>query len=272
MEACRTCKPWGGERPKRAAENQTKRNRESFSVTIALVRALVRLSGPEVDVLRKCVGTVTIGQTPRDDVVPQLRTILGDQIEIVETGALDGLSEQTIKDGTASSEGALLVTRLRGGLEIHVRQGFLTPRLQQCVTSLQDRVHLILVLCTGDFPPLESDLPVLFPGPLVRNTVRGLGLASVGIMTPNVGQIADQQERWNGVVPRVVVETASPYASPEGLSDAARRLRDARIDAAVMDCVGYTRVMKQTVRTILGKPVLAATSLLARIVAEMLDG
>ncbi len=222
--------------------------------------------------LRKCVGTVTIGQTPRDDVVPQLRTILGDQIEIAETGALDGLSEQYIEDGTASSEGALLVTRLRGGLEIHVREGFLTPRLQQCVTSLQDRVHLILVLCTGDFPPLESDLPVLFPGPLVRNTVRGLGLASVGIMTPNVGQVADQQERWNGVAPRVVVETASPYASPEGISEAARRLRDARVDAAVMDCVGYTRVMKQTVRTILGIPVLAATSLVARIVAEMLDG
>ena len=222
--------------------------------------------------LRRCVGTVTIGQTPRDDVVPQLRTLLGDHIEIVETGALDGLSEQAIKDGAESSEGALLVTRLRGGVEIHLQEGFLIPRLQQCVTALQDRVHLILVLCTGDFPSLESDLPVVFPGPLVRNTVRGLGWASLGIMTPAAGQIADQQERWKGVAPRVVVESASPYGSPEGLSEAARRLRDARIDAAVMDCVGYTRVMKQTVRTILGKPVLAATSLLARIVAEMLDG
>lgn len=222
--------------------------------------------------LRRRVGTVTIGQTPRDDVVPQLRAILGDQIEIVETGALDGLSEKAIKDGAASSEGALLVTRLRGGREIHLRKGFLIPRLQQCVSSLQDRVHLILVLCTGDFPPLESDLPVLFPGPLVRNTVRGLGWASLGVLTPSAGQIADQQERWNGVAHRVVVEPASPYASPEGLSEAACRLRDARIDAAVMDCVGYTRVMKQTVRTILGKPVLAATSLIARVIAEMLDG
>ena len=220
---------------------------------------------------RRRVGTVTIGQTPRDDVVSHLRSVLGNHIEIFETGALDGLSNQAIKDAAQSSHGALLVTRLRGGIEVQVREGFLTPRLQECIRSLQGRVDLILVLCTGDFPFLESDRPILYPGALLRNTVRGLGLDRLGVLTPAREQIADQQKRWSSVAPRVIVEPASPYASPEEISGAARRLREVRIDAAVMDCIGYTREMKQEVRSILGQPVLAATSLLARIVAEMLN-
>lgn len=221
--------------------------------------------------LRRCLGTVTIGQTPRDDVVPHLRAFIGDHVEIVERGALDGLSQQAIENARQTSQGALLVTRLRGGIEVHVREGFLIPKLQQCVTSLQERVDLIAVLCTGDFPSMVSDRPVIYPGALLRNTVRGLDLEHLGVLTPAREQIVDQQRRWRCVTSRVTVESASPYASLQGISEAARRLRDAKVAAVVMDCIGYTKEMKREVRSILGLPVLAATSLLARIVAEMLN-
>ena len=42
------------------------------------------------------VGTVTIGQAPRVDITPDLKTIIGDGIEIVEAGALDGLTKEQI--------------------------------------------------------------------------------------------------------------------------------------------------------------------------------
>jgi protein AroM len=213
---------------------------------------------------------VTIGQTPRDDVIAHMRSVLEETIEIVERGALDGLSREAIEDACEPSQGTLLVTRLRGGVEVRVREGFVTPKLQQCVTSLQKRVDLIAVLCTGDFPPLQSDLPVLYPGAVLQSAVRGLGIQRLGVLTPVQAQIPDQQKRWSSVVPGVVVTSASPYASPEGVRGAARRLREAGVDAAVMDCIGYTREMKHEVRSILGQPVLAATSLLARIIAEML--
>ena len=43
------------------------------------------------------VGTVTIGQAPRVDITPDLKTIIGDGIEIVEAGALDGLTKKDIE-------------------------------------------------------------------------------------------------------------------------------------------------------------------------------
>jgi protein AroM len=213
---------------------------------------------------------VTIGQTPRDDVMAHMRSVLAETIEIVETGALDGLSREVIEDACKSSQGALLVTRLRGGIEVRVREGFVTPKLQQCIKFLQERVDLIAILCTGDFPPIESDRPVLYPGVLLQNAVRGLGINRLGVLTPAQEQTPDQQKRWSAVVPGVVVMASSPYGSLEGVGVAARRLREAGVDAAVMDCIGYTREMKHEVRSILGRPVLAATSLLARIVTEML--
>ena len=37
------------------------------------------------------VGLITVGQSPRSDVVPDMAAILGGDVEIVEAGALDGL-------------------------------------------------------------------------------------------------------------------------------------------------------------------------------------
>ena len=44
--------------------------------------------------MKHTIGTVTIGQSPRIDVVPEIAAILGDNIIINEAGALDGLSKR----------------------------------------------------------------------------------------------------------------------------------------------------------------------------------
>jgi len=41
--------------------------------------------------LRPVVGLITIGQSPRPDVVPDMAEIIGPGVEIREAGALDGL-------------------------------------------------------------------------------------------------------------------------------------------------------------------------------------
>ena len=42
------------------------------------------------------IGLVTIGQSPRSDVVPDMAAILGPAVEIREAGALDGLARSEI--------------------------------------------------------------------------------------------------------------------------------------------------------------------------------
>ncbi|WP_342788308.1 AroM family protein, partial [Desulfurococcus sp.] len=42
------------------------------------------------------VGLITIGQSPRVDVVSEIKDILGSEIEILECGALDDLAREQI--------------------------------------------------------------------------------------------------------------------------------------------------------------------------------
>lgn len=96
--------------------------------------------------MKHVVGTVTIGQTPRTDVIPELSAILGD-VTIREAGALDGLSRAEIA-GLAPQRGDyVLVTRLADGSSVQVAERHITPRVAAKIKEHFDAgVPLVLLL------------------------------------------------------------------------------------------------------------------------------
>lgn len=44
----------------------------------------------------KKIGAITVGQTPRTDLIPEMEPILGESIEIIQMGGLDGLTKEEI--------------------------------------------------------------------------------------------------------------------------------------------------------------------------------
>jgi protein AroM len=56
------------------------------------------------------VGLITVGQAPRSDVVPDMAAILGGGVEIVEAGALDGLTREQIAPLAPEGDDEILVT------------------------------------------------------------------------------------------------------------------------------------------------------------------
>ncbi len=44
----------------------------------------------------RTIGAITIGQAPRDDVVPEMEKRLGPPVRVLQAGALDGLSRADI--------------------------------------------------------------------------------------------------------------------------------------------------------------------------------
>ena len=50
----------------------------------------------ERGITMKKIGAITVGQSPRVDLIPEIQPILGDSVEIIQTGALDGLSKEEI--------------------------------------------------------------------------------------------------------------------------------------------------------------------------------
>src|SRR5204863_499772 len=60
---------------------------------------------------RPVVGLITIGQSPRVDVVPDMAKVIGPGVEIREAGALDGLDRAQIDALAPGAGDEILVTR-----------------------------------------------------------------------------------------------------------------------------------------------------------------
>jgi hypothetical protein len=110
------------------------------------------------------VGLITVGQAPRSDVVPDMAAILGGDVEIVEAGALDGLTREQIAPLAPEGDDEILVTRLADGSSVFVGKTKMIPRIEAKIAALEDRgVALNVLLCTGEFPKLRARRPFLEP-------------------------------------------------------------------------------------------------------------
>ena len=214
------------------------------------------------------IGMITIGQSPRNDVVTEIRDILG-PVEIVERGCLDELTKQQIESLKPREGEPFLVTLLRDGSSIQVSKEKVTNLLQQRIKELERDVDLIVLLCTGDFANLQSKKLIIEPGKLIRKLIQGMLTKEekLGVIIPSVEQMEQTKKKW--AAENLVVAVASPYENQERLRDAAKALQAKDVRLTVLDCVGYTRQMKQYVQEITGKPAILSRTIAARIAREL---
>ena len=225
----------------------------------------------EVDNLKR-LGVVTIGQAPRVDLVPEIRSILGEEVQIIEKGALDELSLKEVEAFYPGKGDEVLVTRMADGASVTVAEKYIYPRLKDQVESLEFAgVKVILVACTGEFPALDSISLIVYPQKVLYHVVVSLtqGL-KLGVLIPDELQVVSAKKRWSAAAREVVVEAASPYAGIEKVESATDSLLMSGVDIVVMDCMGYTVGMKDLVSKRVRKPVILARSISAKVVSELL--
>ena len=223
--------------------------------------------------MKRILGTVTIGQSPRTDVTPDLRAILGDGIDIVEAGALDGLSRDEIASLAPETGDYVLVTRLADGSSVQVAEKYIAPRVEARIAEhFANGLSIVLLLCTGEFPDFPTDGLLLRPQRILYNTVEAVAKGlRVGFLTPSRDQIAQSGRRWKSVCSDLRVVPASPYADAErAVRAAAAEMKEWGADLTVMDCMGYTLAMQEAVREVTDRPVILARGIVARVVRELI--
>ena len=221
------------------------------------------------------IGAVTIGQSPRVDVTPDILPILGDKIELLQAGALDGLSREEIEDMAPGPEDYVLVSRLHDGTFAKFGESFMLERMQNCISKLEEQgVSLIMIFCAGSFPDVfQSRVPLVNPAKILNGLAKALSKESnIIVITPDEQQIQQAYEQWGPIMKKVTPIPANPYGDINEVYKAAELAKDATADLIVMDCIGFTREARRIVATITGKPVLLCRTTMARVVREMLDG
>ena len=214
---------------------------------------------------------MTIGQSPRPDIIPELTQDLPVDLETIEAGALDDLARDEIAKLAPKKSDYTLVTRMRDGSDVMVARKWIAPLVQRRLDKMaQDGATAVALLCTGEFAVLRSKIPLLEPDRLLDGVVPGImkkGL--LGVMVPSLDQLIKVKKRWSKVGLRSQVVPANPYRGLSEIENAASRLAQVNPSLIVMDCMGYSKKMKEIVRERTQRPVVLARSILMKIIAEL---
>jgi protein AroM len=239
---------------------------------------------PKLASMLERITFLTIGQSPRTDLVPEIVAALPRTIEVREWGALDGLSPREIAELAPGEDDHALVTRLRDGGQAIIGKRWVTGRIQ---AYLEGRAagddggtprrpeaswrstQATVLLCTGDFSELRPHGLFLDSQHLVDGGADALchGAESIGLLLP-----LDRQQGEHHYHPpagqRLRSAHASPYDSNDDFEAAGRALADC--DIVVMHCMGYSEVQRRTVAEASGRPVLLARRLVSSALSQLL--
>lgn len=217
------------------------------------------------------IGMITVGQSPRVDVMADIAPLFSSDTELIQKGALDGMTPEELQAITPEEGDYVLVSRLNNGQQVRFSEQKIIPRLQKAIQELEGAdVSCILMLCTGKFPPeLKSNVRMIYPYDLLTGLVPILsGHRHIVVILPDESQIPQLKKRWEQLADQVTLIAASPYGDRQEIINAGIKLKDCDADLIILDCIGYTCEMKEIIRAVTKKPVLLPRTLLARVALE----
>ena len=95
------------------------------------------------------LGLITIGQSPRQDIVQDMLPILGSSQELLQRGALDNLTATQLQNLAPNLGEQVLVSSLQDGTSVVMAETKVVNLLQDCIQELEQKgAQCILLLCT----------------------------------------------------------------------------------------------------------------------------
>ncbi|MFJ4176117.1 AroM family protein [Microbacterium sp. NPDC089696] len=218
------------------------------------------------------LALVTIGQSPRVDVLPDLLPALEGR-RYAEYGALDHATADDLAAIAPVGDEVPLVSRMRDGSRVSMVHARVLPFIAAAVErAADDGAEAALLMCTGHFEPFATSIPVYAAEPLAQQaiveSVRGFG-----VMNPVPEQVEESRGRWEARVGgRVPVAAADPYtATDRKIAAAARELAEKGATSIVLDCFGYSSSMAAVVLSATGLPVHLTRTIAVRAALETMD-
>lgn len=224
------------------------------------------------------VGLVTIGQSPRPDgLAKDIGTMLGEDVHVVERGALDGLSIAEVAEMAPSSSDYRLLTILKDGTTVQIGRSHILHLMQQHIDDLErtEGVEASLVICSGAFPPFDHSRPLLIPQAALYGAVAGM--AAHGLLAsimPLPSQQKQSLAKWAEFGVRDVrLYPVSPYA-PDRISAieaAADAASSAGAVALFIDGFAFDQSARLAARRKFDGPVVLSRSLAAKLLVEITE-
>ena len=223
------------------------------------------------------IGLITIGQSPRDDIVPDMMAQIGLDVNPIQMGAIDGLTLEQVTELAPRGDEPWSVSRMTDGTEVRLAKRDLVPRMQRCVDQLQELgVELIVPLCASNWSDLRSSVPFINPGAALPSIVMAMCRpgGALGVISPTTDQAKLAPARYQRDGMPVLSTSAQPYTNEDDklrqCEEAGRFLARPEVGLIYMGCMGHSREMRAIVHETSGKPTLTSNSIIAGLMAQML--
>lgn len=224
----------------------------------------------------KRIGMLTIGQSPREDIMCDLSKILSSDVEVVEAGALDDFKNkyeiiESLKPGPGE---VVYISRLRDGSEVRISKEKLIPLINLKIKYLDSqKLDVITILCSGEFPEFEASIPIIYPEKILKGVASSiLYSGEVAVLIPSSEQVDYAYDKWSKYFRKLVIIPISPYSSNiDDFSIIGEGIHRKGIKLVIMDCMGYSFAQKEALRTSapLAK-IISTRGVVSRIISEIL--
>lgn len=213
---------------------------------------------------------VSVGQSPRGDLITSILETLDVPIEALEVGALDGLSDSEIDRFRVKNDEPSIITRMRNGQDIVLSKSRISERMAEIVAKFQPHeFDLVVILSTGLFREFESHCPMVNAQRAMESTVISLASQgdSIGIIQPLAQQVSDLD-----ISALALFRVSASHAHDGDRDSLAKALLDlADADIIVLNSVSFTEADRQMVAKASGKPVVLARRLIAGAIRLLLS-
>jgi protein AroM len=206
-------------------------------------------------VAHKRIGALTIGQSPRPDLVSPLKQLMPD-CEIIQAGALDGFSSAELPD--VSEAAYPLATQMQNGEIVKVDESFISSKLQHAQDRLETKgIAATLLLCAGTFPDLHGACPIYKPFNIACSALKALNMKSIGLITPIPGQEVPLRQRWESLGWKTTVWTADLEDQTQAFhQELNTRINQYELDCIVLDYFGHPLAQVVQLQRSIKQPVI----------------
>lgn len=220
----------------------------------------------------KKVYLITTGHSPREDISDDLKAHFSEEIEVIEAGAMDPYTVEQVKTEFKPEDGeTTFVSRLSNGEMVAFSEAKAMVKVQDCVDkACAEGADAIIILCTSDFPRLKSSVPVLYPGDLEKKIAVSVAEGmKVAYLFPFESHAPGMAESWKcaGLPGNF---TCYHHSSGASFSEVIDFFKKDDPDFIVLDCMGYSYEMAETVAKETGKPFVLPRSLLVNTIHMLL--
>ncbi|GAA0609456.1 AroM family protein [Paenochrobactrum glaciei] len=223
---------------------------------------------PAEKMLRR-IMFVSVGQSPREDLIEEMMQNLDVPVETLEIGALDNLSDAEIAAFAVKDDEASIVTRLADGSNIVLSKSAISERMAKIVAEFRPGEYdLVAILSTGLFRDFDSNCPTVNSQRAIESAIISLAAqgSTVGIIMPLERQLQEFD------IPALVdYKIVASHARDNDRSQLAAALIDlAETDIIVLNSVAYTEADRAVVARASGKPVILARRIVSSAIRLLL--